>query len=267
LTRDIQDVPFDLRGLYCHEYDPHSKQGLRRLARIVRRAAEEVRATSLPTMLQGVLARTKQIVQYMEHCRAARTSLNSLVIRVQAGLSSIANTGFSAAEDSARREYGHWLEKERDQLLRLLEGGATLQAILCPPVRHRVGGDPDRWRRRFDLLLEFLTRRTDCLARCSFVLSVEEATNLLFFGEEILFEGHKTGIEGGYGWTMIYTTKGYIQTRLAIFDMLFQSARNYTMATYGKPSPDTDERAALFQAVIRGVERARDGRRAARQEP
>ena len=54
---------------------------------------------------------------------------------------------------------------------------------------------------------------------------MEEGPNLHFFGEELLFEGHKTEIEGGYGWTMVYTDPGYLEARLTIFDMLFQSAR------------------------------------------
>src|SRR3712207_7813939 len=50
--------------------------------------------------------------------------------------------------------------KERDTLTRLIERGATLQAIIYPPVGPWMhpGG---RWRRRFDKLLEFLNTRSD----------------------------------------------------------------------------------------------------------
>src|SRR5439155_20198182 len=44
LTQDANDVPFDLRGLFCHTYSVHSDRGLKDLANVVRSAAAEVRA-------------------------------------------------------------------------------------------------------------------------------------------------------------------------------------------------------------------------------
>jgi hypothetical protein len=260
LTQNVNAIPFDLRGLFCHTYNPRSTNGLEELRRIVRKAAEEVRAQALPTILKGAVARTKQIVGYMEHRLSVHMGAQPLVVRLQSGLSSLANEGFWGTEDPNKEEYGRWLEKERDQLIRTIEGGAILRAIICPPTRGRwLQEETDRRQHRFDRLLEFLRQRTDCLERCEFVLSMEEGTNLLFFGEDILFEGYKTGIEGGYGWTMVYTDREYLLTRLTVYDMLFQSARDYTMHVYGTDRRRASEPKALLEAVIRGVEMARDG--------
>ena len=89
--------------------------------------------------------------------------------------------------------------------------------------------------------------------------SVEEGPNLFFFGEDVLFEGHKTGIEGGYGWTMVYTDKVYLETRLTIFDMLFESARRHTVERYGRPDSTDGDPESLRKAVIEAVRRSRDG--------
>ena len=84
---------------------------------------------------------------------------------------------------------------------------------------------------------------------------------MLFFGEDILFEGHKTGIEAGYGWTMVYTDRDYLKTRLTIFDMLFVSARRHTLRRYAvKGETVGGQEDDLRQAIINAVVMARDGK-------
>lgn len=259
LSQNINEVPFDLQGLHCKAYSVNSIGGLENLTKVVRAAAAEVRAKSVPGMLEGALARTQQIVEYMNRYLTPPESAKRLIIRLQAGFSSLSNIGHPSSEDEKMRLYGEWLEKERDVLTQLLEKGATLQAIIYPPVGPWSLEAGSRWRLRFDRLLEFLTTRDDLCDRCEFVVSTEEGPNLFFFGEDVLFEGHKTGIEGGYGWTMTYTDENYLKTRLTIFDMLFQSARRHTLKRYSvEGSPDGD-RKALRYAVIKAVTMARDG--------
>jgi hypothetical protein len=256
LTQDIADVPFDLRGFFCHVYSPTSQRDLQTLEDVVRRAAAEVRAKGVPAMLRGATERTKQLVEYMERELNSPLGGRGLIIRLQAGFSSVSNEGYPEAKDEQKREYGTLLEKERDCLIKLLEQGALLQAIIYPPVGPWSEG---RWRKRYDRLLAFLCDRHDLASHCEFVYAVEGGPNLFFFGEEMLFEGHKTGIEGGFGWTMVYTDKEYLRTRLTIFDMLFQAARSHTLSQYGRKGAAEGDRAALREAVIRAVLRARDG--------
>jgi hypothetical protein len=258
LTQNINDVPFDLRGLFCHDYSPHSAAGLKRLAQVVRAAAQDVRARAVPTMLKGALTRTQQVVEYMERQLTPPLTPKGLVVRVQAGFSSVANMGYPAAEDQDTRDYGALLERERDRLVQMLSAGAVLRAIIFPPVGPWTAQQGARWRSRYDKLVEFL--KSDVWDRCEFVLSTEEGANLLFFGEEVLFEGHKTGIEPGYGWTMVYTDKEYLTTRLTIFDMLFQSAKRHTLKRYGPGGSTGSDQEALRAAVLNAVELARDGK-------
>ena len=258
LTQDINDVPFDLRGLFCHEYAPNSAAGLKRLSQVVRAAAQDVRARAVPTMLKGALTRTQQVVEYMERHLTPPSTPKGMIIRAQAGFSSVSNMGYPDAEDPETRDYGRFLERERDCLLRMLSAGAVFRGIIFPPVGPWTEEQGARWRRRYDKLLDFLNG--ELWNQSEFVVSTEEGPNLLFFGEEVLFEGHKTGIEPGYGWTMVYTDKEYLKTRLTIFDMLFQSAKRHTLKRYGSDeSPDGDHE-ALRRAVINAVEMARDGK-------
>lgn len=241
LAQDINDVPFDLRGLFCHTYSTTSSGGLKHLANVVRSAAQDVRARTVPAMLQGLLARTRQVVEYMERQLTPPRTPKGIVIRAQAGFSSVANACYPNAEDEETREYGRLLERERDCLIQMVSRGAILEAIIFPPVGPWEQGS--RWYDRYGRLLDFL--RGTVSDRCEFVVSTEEGPNLLFFGEEILFEGHKTGIEAGYGWTMVYTDKEYLKTRLMIFDMLFQSARRHTLKRYGPAGSQEGDQQAL----------------------
>jgi hypothetical protein len=256
LTQKIKDVPFDLQGLFCHTYSVNSADGIKALKKVVRQAAIGVRARSVPAMLEGALDRSEEIVRYIDRYLSLTGKGRELVIRIQSGYSSFSNEGFPDAHDEETRRYGDLLEQERDGLIRLLESGARLQAILyTPPMRVE---DPRR-RSRVDRLITFLRRRDAVSARCEFVYSSHQRINLLFLGEEVLFEGHKTGVEGGYGWTMVYTDKAYLFHRLRIFDMLFHSAGRYTLRRFGRPGADESDRTALRDAVITAIEQARDG--------
>lgn len=221
LTQKIRDVPFDLRHLFCHQYS-RSDEGLKRLAVVVRKAAKNVRARTVPAMLDGVMARTRQIIEYMDRQLTPPLNAKNLIIRAQAGFSSVANPGYPNAPDKETRDYGQLLLQECVGLMKMLTAGAILRAIIFPPVG--PWEPTTRWYQRYQKLLDFL--REEEFRKCEFVVSTEEGPNLLFYGEDILFEGHKTGIEAGYGWTMVYTDQEYLRTRLTIFDMLFQSGRN-----------------------------------------
>lgn len=257
LTKNEKHVPFDLRGLFFHTYSLKTNADRDALAEVVRAAAKRVRDKRVPSALQGALNRTEQIVDYMKLLLKTPDRLPGMMIRIQAGFSSISNIRFLQPQDGEQERYGELLESERDLLIKLLEKGATLHAIIGPPTAPWC--DPERARARYDQLSEFLHREDSFIDRCDFVLSIEEGLNLMFFGEEILFEGHKTGVESGYGWTAVYTDSAWLATRLTIFDSLFNSARQYTLRTYSDAKvPATDGR-TLRKAVIESLRQLRSG--------
>jgi hypothetical protein len=252
LTQNINDVPFDLRGFFCHQYELHSKQDLDSLAKVVRRAAEEVRARTLPLLLEGPSVRTERIVLYMEQLLKSPKGIKGLIIRLQARVTSIANTGRANLSEPNRMDYSRLLEREGELLIELIERGASLQAIIWP---HMFSGNSTETNEeriaRLDKLIDFIENRIDCMTRSQFVLSPTFGANLLFFGEEVLFEGHKTDVERGFGWTQVFTDENYVKARIGVFDRLFESARINTINKYGDQG-NTDQE-ALRTAVLKSL--------------
>jgi hypothetical protein len=258
LTQSIDDVPFDLRQLFCHVYSIHSKSGLDELAAIVRESATEIASKRLPQTIDGTLARTKRIVDYMRQLLESQDKCQGLVIRVQASISSLGNIGRSDSKDPNERKYGMYLEEERELMIQLVERGALLQCILSPrTLALDFGTAMEHISARFDRVLSFLRRNDDSIERCQFVVTPAIGPNVLFLGEEIIFEGHKTGVEGGFGWTMVFTDPDLIKTRISIFDRLFESARHYTLEMYGETMGEEDESSCLIRAVIKALDAAR----------
>ena len=141
-------------------------------------------------MLQGLLARTQQVVEYMERQLTPPLSPKGMIIRVQAGFSSVSNAAYPDASDEETRQYGRLLERERNCLIQMVGPGRDHRGDYFPPVGPWDEGS--RWHIRYGRLLDFL--RSESSRHCELLISTKrERPNLLFFGEQILFEGHKTG--------------------------------------------------------------------------
>jgi len=251
LTRNIADIPFDLRNFFCHQYSPNSKRDLKKLGEVVCLAAEEIRARALPLMLESALARTERIVSFMEQQLDSPKGVKELVVRIQARVSSLGNTDRVIYSEPERIDYSEQLEREGELLIKMIEQGASLQAIIWPHILSANTRETNEERiARLDKVIDFISQRQDCMTRCQFVLSPTFGSNLLFFGEEVLFEGHKTEVERGFGWTQVYTEANYVAARIRIFDKLFESARLYTIQTFGESSTGKTEQEILRDAVL-----------------
>lgn len=180
--------------------------------------------------LQHVVERTERIVEEMKSLLKKPAKLKGKVIRIQAGYSSLSNVDYRDSHDLHRRRYGELLVEERHCLIQLLRKGAVLRVIIHPPSSPRI--NRDRARARLDLLVKFLEQTTGVIRRCEIAVSTEEGTNLLFLGNRVLYEGHKTEVNGGYGYTIVYRDPLWVRRRIYIFDQLFQSAREYTIRHY-----------------------------------
>lgn len=259
ITQDIKRVPFDLKDMYCFEYDLSSNDGFSKLQSRIVKAAKEIKSRSIPSMLEGAKSRTVQLADYMDNLLNSGKDLSKVMIRIQAGFTSLTNLDFSSKTNPDLISYGELLIKERNLLIELIDRGASLSAIIFPPIGPWTDKKGNRWKIRYEKLLEFLKQKDDRINRCDFVVSIEEGSNLFFFGDDILFEGYKTGIEHGYGWTMVYNDAEYVSTRIRVFDMLFNSARSFTLDRFSSPCKGCDEKKRLRIAVINAVEKLRDG--------
>lgn len=251
LTQDIRKTKFDLKAFHLHQYDLSSENNKRELKTKLQKASDRVERLSAPFVLEDRLQRTIRINREMESLLNGQHK-GEVVIRVQAGFSSICNIGFEDAEDPAAREYGRRLEEEGALMRELVRSGAQLKAIIRPPLH--LKRDKRRSRKRLEMLIEFIHSDDQRMRNCEFVMALEEGTNLLAFNHEILFEGYKTGIEGGYGSTCISTHSDWIQKRLHMFDQLFDSARDYTLHTYHQSSDCQSNWPPLRIAILKALE-------------
>jgi hypothetical protein len=257
LTQNIDDVPFDLRGYYCHIYKCTSQVHLGALREVVAKSAQEVAAKRLPTTLETAVIRTQRIVDAMNGRLRDPDGCRTLLIRIQAAISSLGNIGRLDSEDPDVRAYGRLLEDERELLIQLVEKGAHLRAILSP---QRISSDPAERSierdLRLDRVISFLKRTDECVTRCEFVLAPYPGANLLFIGDELLFEGHKTQVERGFGWTMVFTDKQHLEARKRIFDSLFESAREFTFRSHTHPN-HAGVRPSLHEIVALTLDQAK----------
>ena len=253
LTQNIKDVPFDLRGYFCHTYKLDSKTHLEKLKTDVLASAKEIAANRMPRMLENAVLRTQRIVDAMNVLLRNPEDIKGLLVRIQASISSLGNKSKLNSENPEVRRYERLLEDERELLIQLVEKGASLRGILSP---HKTFFDLSESmlerNLRIDRVISFLKREDDCANRCDFVVAPQSGVNLLFLGKEIMFEGHKTQVESGFGWTLVSTDLDFIEAREKIFDSLFESARDYMiekMCDEGKQD--------LRLAVIESLEKAK----------
>jgi len=132
LTQDINDVPFDLRGLSCGIYSTNSKEDLDNLAKLVREKAKKLSEKKLPTLIDDKIERTKRIVNYMKELNQLPTEkIENMTIRHEAGLSSLSNIPYGSS-DGESDEYSNLLVQEKELLIGLSKKVKELKVIISP---------------------------------------------------------------------------------------------------------------------------------------
>jgi len=194
--------------------------------------------------LKGILNRTKNIVMYMDQMIKKSESLEYMFIRHMAGFSSFSNIGGTDNE-----ELNRLLIEEKKLIVELIKKGASLKLILTFPVF--LGGiNKKKGEARLKELLDFLNER-GFSDRCNFAIARQPNINLLFFGDDILFEGQAVGSQG-WEYTFVFKDKNYVKGRIEVFDRIFGDACKYTIEKY----PDPEHPGSLRHAVIHAVKTA-----------
>jgi hypothetical protein len=230
LSQKREDLPFNIAGMNCFVYEKDSKEGLKALKARIRQAAEELQAKRTPPILRDRVSRTLEIVNHLRD-RCDKRGRKKFTIRHQAAMSSFSNIGPTGGENTDEAKYLSLLVEERSAMLRCLESGCDVQLILSPfvPTTYTV----NRWRAKMEALIGFLESREPYMNRVEVVLAPFGYQNLLFIGEEILFEGHKTAVASGFDLTLIYTNQVTVRSRIAIFDTLFSAVREDNRTRFG----------------------------------
>jgi hypothetical protein len=265
ITQRAEDVPFDLQALRYIQYDNHD-EGKEILANRLGEFVRQGKASSggLFETIEGGSERTRRIVADLEALlKNPRSFLESLTIRVQAGLSSIA---ICENEPRPARPRGQdaagLLVKERDLLRRLIKEGASAKVILCPPIGRWVTENESfaylklRYERMIALLENKLSDQADNAfrsERCEILLAPFRGNNLLILGDSLFYEGVKVDIAGGFSLTTRVTHAGSVAARVHAFDKLFEDAKKYTLRYHAQDphAPETHQNLQL--ATLQGV--------------
>lgn len=263
IAQDVEDVPFDLRHLRCLFYASDS-QGI-----------EKLRTELIPWIERGLRGRTGPLLEIIEDRRwrterivtdlglllnpshSVVDSANSLVVRFSGGLSPLSID--DPDPKSSDLVYRKSLADERNGVLRLVHLGATFRAIIAPRAL-LVGGKrrEDYMTARYERLIRVLGSDEALLPLDRVEIALIEPSHIgsvYILGENILYEGIKTNIKGGFDLTIRLTDEAQISARLRAFDALFQEARKYTLARYAG-SPKDDSPSTLRQACLVGVKEA-----------
>jgi hypothetical protein len=233
IAQDIEEVRSNLRGFNVHCYGIDRTRNTR-LTKDLRAIACKVESSLLPFNLEDDITRTRRIIEEMEFLKEkVKSRRTPVTIRIHAGFSSLCNLDMNREEDADRREHGQLLVQERELLKELLRLGAKLKAILSPPILPH--GNETRMRDRLDMLIDFAEHDDKCMANCSMALAADRGTNLLVFDNELMFEGYKTEVGSGFGFTCVSRHRDWIEKRIKVFDLLFDSACKYTLSQHGDP--------------------------------
>jgi hypothetical protein len=261
IAQTDDDVPFDLRPRRYLRYENTAGGGQdleRGLAAFI---GEAISGDSgqLNESIVGREERTRRIVADCEALlRTGDQSISSLRIRFGGGLSPLS---ISPAEvyTEPYNVYGGLLQQERERTAELIRRGARLKAILAPRVTmgaltDRMSGT--RFKLRFEQLIGSLIVPA-MLPPDRVEIALTEpyyVGNSFILGTQVLYDGIKASMGGGFDLTFRLTDKSQIAARTRAFDSLFEDAAAYTLKMYGGGKSPSDLRAAC----IRGLEQLYD---------
>jgi hypothetical protein len=233
---------------------------------------------AVPSFLSDSLSRTAHIVDVLHSLVNRPEPLPShYCIRIHARLSSFAIAdhepvagehpgGADPAEPQVqdRRVHGLLL-KERDGLRRAFDRGATFKVILSwnlgAYVGHRdffarAGFSLEKAEARLRQLCDFcraVLLRADLGSRLTVIRLPVTDRNLLFLGNDYLFEGRKLRVGGGFGATQVTTDLDRIEREIALFDELFADGLHYLFPSGAPPDP-SERNAALLRMLVQDLE-------------
>jgi hypothetical protein len=221
-------------------------------------------------VIRGRLQRTKIIVRDLQRLldpplnggnggpTTGSTPLDGTVIRIAAGLGSLAISDDEPVDQNEGEEYNHWLREERNWLREVLVRGARMRMLINPPrvfAQHMVSRRLKARYRRLIRLLRGDSDQTDQAARdkdlramqqCEWALNPVPMPNQLILGERVAYEGFKRSSRWGFERTHCETSPAAISALVTDFDRHFQACA----AAKSAPAEIADELQTLLDEAI-----------------
>ena len=235
-------APYDVHEfrqlIYSHTED--GRQKLRsELPAFLKAALESCTDSELWNVIRGRLWRTvlvsQDLQQFVEH--AGKGDLKGVVIRMVAGLGSLAISDDEPVDPELGNEYQNALIAERDLLREALVLGAEMKLVLNPPRRFAKGMLPERLSIRYRRLIGLLNgvsdirnnekaEKADLIAinQCQIALTPVSMPNLIIIGESVAYEGMKRGATRGFEMTHRETNTHRIRELIEQYDQLYDDS-------------------------------------------
>ena len=242
ISQSSEPPPYDVhefRQLNYRHNEP-GRTALRNMLPEYLKAAAETRADQeMWNVVRGRLPRTRLLVRDLEQLmdKAGSNGLQGVIIRIVAGLGSVAISDNEPPDLLIESDYHESLIAERDTLRKALLRGARLKAVINPPRRLAYAMQPARLLVRYERLIGLLEGRSDiadpqtaaedveAMKHCKFVLSPVSMPNLFIIGERVSYEGLKRGGTGGFAMTHCETSVDGLRELIQQFDKLFEDSR------------------------------------------
>jgi len=251
ITQPQDKPPYDVhefRQLIYHHNEAGREKLRKELPQCLRAAIETRAEREVWNVIRGRLSRTRLLVRDLTRLveSGEEGRLDDVVIRMVAGLGSLAISDHEPIDPAEGLEYKENLIAERDLVREALLHGARLRLVLNPPRRFTKAMLPERLRVRYERLIGLLEGKSDitdagaaqkdlaAMARCEFALTSVPMPNLIIIGEIVAYEGMKRGGTRGFEMTHCETDKETLKDMIEQFDRLFDQSRT-EMQRAGQP--------------------------------
>jgi hypothetical protein len=244
ITQPSKDPPYDVHEFrqLVYTHDEEGRLRLRQeLPRYLKAAAMTGPDKEVWSVIRGRLPRTRVLVRDLNRLVEESDSLENVVIRMVAGLGSLAISDHEPLDDEGP-EYRDNLLLERNLVRRALRQGARLRLVLNPPRQFATLMLPERLKVRYERLIGLLEGRSDIvndrnaaqedivtIERCDFALTSVPMPNLIILGETVAYEGMKRGGTRGFEMTHCETERISILELIEQFEQLFEQSGGGTI--------------------------------------
>ncbi|MBX7169262.1 MAG: hypothetical protein K1X74_23215 [Pirellulales bacterium] len=250
ITQPCKSPPYDVHEFRQLNY-VHTETGRQQLRadlpQFIRAAIEARTDGEVWNIIRGRVPRTRMLVRDLRRWldEAAERPLDGTVIRMVAGLGSLAISDHEPADPHLGLDYKKLLLEERNLLRSVLGRGARMKLVLNPPRGFPEGMLPQRLRDRYARLIGLLQGTSDiqddpvaaqadlaAIDRCAIALTSVPLPHLVLLGEDVAYEGLKRGATHGFEMTHCERNISQIREMIVQFDQLFDSSRGEMLRSH-----------------------------------
>ncbi len=266
IAQKDKDVPFDLQALRYLKYSIREESGKKRFRDKLRNFLKEAGKDSSSSpfeVIEGTDERTRRITAELNTLAANNTlQFHNMTIYAQTALSifSVSKKEVDSAITSQQKHHKELISSEKKATIDLIRMGAICRVILNPPIEGAEGFNLTYLEYRYQEMIKLLDPKTtkfeDVFSTKSdieFAISPIRQNNMLIIGDNVCFEGRKSGFLSGYDVTTRITDKILLSSLNNAFTKLFDDAKKHTVSKYRRNRKGKTNKDMLRESVYDGI--------------